>query len=178
MPEKRLFIAVDLSDPARDAIFRVCRELPEYRWTRPGQLHLTLRFIGDTDTAVIPGLCAALSEIRFNKFELTMTGTGFFRPSIFFLSLEQSGALNTLKQKVDSALTDLIGMPGENREFVPHITLTRFKRRRNKRKLEHLENAFAPVFPVRFEVDSMTLYASDLTPHGAIHTVEDVFKAD
>ena len=175
---KRLFIAVDLSEPARNEIFRVCRDIPEYRWTRREQLHLTLRFIGDTDTAVIPDLCAALSEIKFNKFELKMTGTGFFRPSVFFLAMEQSGALSALKNKVDSVLMDVTGMPGENREFVPHITLTRFKRRQNKRKLEHLDKAFAPLFPIRFEVDSMTLYASELTPHGAIHTVEGVFKAD
>lgn len=178
MPDKRLFIAVDLSDPARNAIFRVCRELPEYRWTKQEQLHLTLRFIGDIDTSIIPGLCASLSEIKFNNFELIMTGTGFFRPSIFFLALEQSESLNSLKGKVDSVLTDVTGMPVETREFVPHITLTRFKRRQNRQKLERLESAFAPVFPIRFEVDSMTLYASELTPRGAIHTVEGIFKAD
>ena len=102
MSEKRLFVAVDISDAAREAISRVCRGIPEYRWTRRDQLHLTLRFIGNINSAYIPELCSALSDIEFSKLQLTMTGTGFFRPSIFFLDLEQSPSLEALKRKVDS----------------------------------------------------------------------------
>lgn len=178
MSEKRLFVAVDISDAAREAISRVCRGIPEYRWTRRDQLHLTLRFIGNINSAYIPELCSALSDIEFSKLQLTMTGTGFFRPSIFFLDLEQSPSLEALKRKVDSVLADLLSMPKEQRDFVPHITLSRFKRRQNRRKIERLENAFAPIFPMNFEVGAMTLYASELTPGGAVHTVEGVFAAD
>jgi RNA 2',3'-cyclic 3'-phosphodiesterase len=170
MTKKRLFIAIDLSDAVREQVYRVCDGIKDVRWTKRGQLHLTLRFIGDTDVDKIPQLVDALSKLDFSSFGLTMFETGFFRPNIFFLSLEESAELLDLKKRIDILLEEVLDMPQETRSFIPHITLSRLKKRLSPPKLKALKQSFAPIFPETFTVNKITLYASELNSNGAIHT--------
>ena len=45
----RLFVAIDLPQAVRDRLWRACCDVPGARWIEPGQMHLTLRFVGEVD---------------------------------------------------------------------------------------------------------------------------------
>ena len=131
----RLFVAIDLDHPARQAL-RSAQEaarrldLPA-RWVDPAGAHLTVRFLGETDRALIEPLADALRAVtaRYPPFSLRTGAVGAFpdprHPRIVWLGLV--GALDqllALRRDVDGALAAL-GIPAETRPFRPHLTLGR-----------------------------------------------------
>ena len=68
LPEQlRLFVAIALSEPVREELIRGQRELQplappdSVRWTKPDQLHLTLRFLGDFPAHSVAALKESLA---------------------------------------------------------------------------------------------------------------------
>ena len=170
MEKTRLFIALDLPVVSRRKVYKICDGIDGVRWTKRGQLHLTLSFLGDTGNKIIPQLSEALSSLKFKPFELTISDTGFFRSNIFFLEIEESAALNNLKEQIDDALYKIPELKASSRDFIPHITLARFKKRLSSGKIKFLTQAFAPILPEKFTVDNFILYSSKTNSDGAIHT--------
>ena len=75
-----------------------------------------------------------------------------------------------MKKQIDDLLKSVLDMDYEKRDFVPHITLSRLKKRLSLAEKAALQTSFAQIFPERFSVDRVTLYASELKPDGAVHT--------
>ncbi len=65
----RTFIAIDLPPNVKAALADVAATLGgrvsrgTVRWVRPEQMHLTLRFLGDTPADRLPALAAALDTL-------------------------------------------------------------------------------------------------------------------
>ena len=104
------------------------RNLPGVRWTVRDQVHITMRFIGDSNDILFTRIKSSLSEIKLPPFGLELTSSGFFpnerRPSVFWLGGGESRGLSDLKEYMDLVL-DSCGIPPENRKFHPHITIAR-----------------------------------------------------
>jgi 2'-5' RNA ligase len=101
--------------------------IPKARWVDPGNLHLTLRFIGEIPEAVAVDVDEALLRLRARRFSLQLAGTGVFggdRPRQLWVGVERNPELTALHDKVEQALTR-IGLPPEPRKFAPHVTLAR-----------------------------------------------------
>jgi 2'-5' RNA ligase len=139
---------------------------------RPEQLHLTLKFLGDTPTEQIDAIAAAgLSTVRETVPAIACRGLGVFpprgRPNVLWAGLERVDELFRLAADIDAAMTAL-GFAPERRAFNPHLTLARFRSpppRPMQRWLdEHREVAFG-MLPVR----KLVLYRSQLTPAGSIY---------
>ena len=77
----RLFVAVDLPAKLRPAVAGLAQGIGGARWTRPEQLHVTLRFLGDTPEDRLVDLRARLRQVRMPGFELALRGTGVFPPA-------------------------------------------------------------------------------------------------
>ena len=167
---KRLFIALDIPPASSNEIYGICEGIKGIRWTKREQLHLTLAFLGGTDIEVIPQLAEELSTVRFAPFNLTISGTSFFRYRIFYLDLNNSVALNTLKKQIDESVFKISGLEPSTKTFIPHITLARFKQRLSLKKYEALTHAFEPVLPVSFAVNKFLLYESKTYSSGAVHS--------
>ena len=130
----RLFIAIELSNEIRErlvAFLREMRELaPQAKWVRTENLHVTLKFLGETDSAKLPAVHAALSNVH-NTEPVTsdFRGLGFFpnerQPRVFWVGMEASRDLPTLAAEIDREMNEL-GFPLETRPFTPHLTLARF----------------------------------------------------
>jgi 2'-5' RNA ligase len=58
----------------------------------------------------------------------------------------------------------------ETRDFMPHITLARIKRRFSPTEKIMMIQNFASLSSEVFVIDKFILYASELTPSGAIHS--------
>jgi RNA 2',3'-cyclic 3'-phosphodiesterase len=181
----RLFIALDISEEIRRALAeyaaRLRRQVPSARFVRVEGLHITLKFIGETQKA--ESLQQALSTIQQAPFEVALAGTGFFpdakRPRIFWAGIQAPAALPELARKVEAACRSL-GFPAEERPFQPHLTLARggsgnpHQRPRNgEPPLLQLANAVRKEESPRFGMmvaQQFHLYESQLHPEGSIYT--------
>ncbi len=173
----RLFIAIDIPDQVKDNICELRRNLPGVRWTIRDQIHITMRFIGDSDDILFNQIKSSLSEIRLPPFGLELTSSGFFpnerRPSVFWLGCGESRALSDLKDYMDLVL-DSCGIPPESRKFHPHITIARLKTPSEK-DCHKLNNIYQSLFPMSFNVSEFILYSSLLKSDGAEHSKECVY---
>lgn len=135
----RLFVALDLRDDVRRALGDLMAKLrplsPDARWVRPEGMHVTLKFIGHAvetgDTKKLDAVRAALAAVRSDRpVEMNFRGVGFFpsasRPRVVWCGVQASENLAPLAADVDRALEPL-GISREDRAFLPHLTLARFK---------------------------------------------------
>lgn len=71
-PAMRLFVALDLPEPERDALASYQRKLSAIpgldgaRWTPPANLHMTLKFLGEQPDPVVAALGAGLAPKLFD----------------------------------------------------------------------------------------------------------------
>jgi 2'-5' RNA ligase len=146
----RLFVAVDPSEEARDAVASAITPwrgaVPEARWTDRAAWHVTLRFLG--------GTAPDLVEARLDRLG-TFPARGPAR--VLWAGIEdRSGRLARLALAVDAALTSLF--EPERRPLHPHLTVARLDPpRRVPEALTSTE-----VEPVTFTVDRVCLYRSHL----------------
>ena len=131
----RLFVALDLPEHVRmalnDLIARLKLESPKARWVRPEGMHITLKFIGEADPGNLDAIRAALETVHSSApVEINFRGVGFFpnerRPHAAWCGVEASPNLAQLAADIAGALEPL-SFPAEPRQFVPHLTLARFK---------------------------------------------------
>jgi len=139
------------------------------RWVAPENIHLTLRFLGDTAETQIAALSQGLEAIAagYQAFTLTLGKSGTFpsgrRAKVIWTGLtDERGSLSELQQKVE-ALVLQQGWEPEERAFRPHLTLGRVRqgiRAPTENWLEHPP-------PMEFEVQEIELVSSLLKPGGA-----------
>jgi 2'-5' RNA ligase len=106
--------------------------MPEARWVEPERFHLTLRFIGAVDDAMAHDIEAALQRIEASPFALTLAGVGHFHAHSLWAGVTPSRALMCLQDKVEQVLR-AIGLPVDDRPYVPHVKLARLRRRTSLR---------------------------------------------
>lgn len=177
----RLFVAVDPDEDVRRALSDVvdeCRDRLDavpglrVRWVRTGQLHLTLRFLGDVDEALVGGLERALqAQVPGPSFDCGLDAFGVFpasgRPAVLWIGLAGVAPLQALQARVDAAVTTA-GLPGESRPYAPHLTVGRIVESRGVARSSLL--ARCPAVPhLRWQVDGVTLVHSRLSAAGARH---------
>src|SRR5579862_1283084 len=126
----RLFVGIMLPPQHRLALSAICLGLHGAKWVDPGNMHVTVRFIGEVDEAAAADIDEALSRIRVERFSLTVAGLGLFgpegKPRALYAVIERSESLIRLHERVDHALMRLM-IPPEPRRFTPHVTLARFR---------------------------------------------------
>lgn len=130
----RLFVAIEIPDEIRKALAAFLREMrsfaPQAKWVRAENLHVTLKFLGETEPAKTQTVRNVLAAIRSDAVvALEFQGLGFFpndrRPRVFWVGMEASANLKTLAQDIDQGMHKL-GFTLEDRPFAPHLTLARF----------------------------------------------------
>lgn len=128
----RIFVALDIDDAIRERISRFAEGVrnfaPDARWARNESLHITLKFIGEQPDSGLEQIKQALSVVRSNTTNIRFRGYGFF-PSpksarVFWLGIEAGPELAALASAIDEK-TAILGIPKEERQFNPHLTLAR-----------------------------------------------------
>jgi 2'-5' RNA ligase len=166
----RLFVGIELPPALRLRLSLLCTGLPGARWVDPGNLHLTLRFIGEVDEGMASDIDAALVRIRAPSFAVTLAGAGSFggeRPRLLWVGVEDSAPLFQLQERIETALRRA-GVPPDTRRYSPHVTLARLKQVTVPRVQEFIAaNALFRAPPVA--VERFSLIASYPTKSGAIY---------
>jgi 2'-5' RNA ligase len=103
-------------------------------WVAPGNLHLTLKFLGTVPETRIDAIVAALTQsgLDLRPFEAQIRGLGAFpsgtRPRVIWAGVTDGATeMVELARRVDAALAEL-GFAREERPFSPHVTLGRVRR--------------------------------------------------
>lgn len=128
----RLFIALDIPVEARARLTEYMERArllaPDARWARVEGIHVTLKFIGHVDDAVVEKIKAALVPIKAVPFKVQFTGVGFFpNPNaarVFWAGVDGGDNLPRLASTIDAAL-ERLGFARETKPYHPHLTLAR-----------------------------------------------------
>ena len=176
----RAFIAIDLPEKIRSSLGEAQEVLKLQRfrvnWVRPQNIHLTLKFLGNTAAADIDKIVAAMALATKDCADVSLAakGIGVFpdnrRPRIIWAGLSgQLEILQDIQRALDGHLADL-GFPKETRGFKAHLTLGRVK---GKITSERLKTAIAKLkgFESKsFDVNRIILFKSELRPSGAVYS--------
>jgi RNA 2',3'-cyclic 3'-phosphodiesterase len=182
MEEKlRAFIAIEFPDEVVKEIARLQGLLGNKKFTGKltelGNLHLTLKFLGEISGEKLEEVKKALSEIKFGKFEagLSWAGTFSFRknPRIVWVKLGGKGVFD-LQASIDAAL-EKIGFAREER-FMSHLTLARIKYVKDKQDFVDYVDGLN-VKKIKFEVSDFKLKKSDLKISGPVYTTIGEYKS-
>lgn len=174
----RVFLAVWLSEELRkivgDWLGEITAGSSGIKWVLPGQLHFTLKFLGEQDPAFVAGLSPYLRRVAAatSSFPLTLAGGGTFppkgRPRVLWLGVaEGRNELAALAGRVAAALLEASPrqLPAEKRDFTPHLTVGRVKSETPHYDRELL----AAGVKGRMIVKGFSLVESRLTPEGPIY---------
>ena len=177
----RVFCAVELPDELRSRVAERARrlraEFPEVRasWEKPEKLHITLKFLGDTEPARVEDLSRAAARAVSNvePFELTIDEPGSFpphgQPRVLWLGIVDASGRLAFMHKALEAECAAAGFPRESRPFKPHLTLARIRSPQGARELAAAHRA-TPFEPQRFKVSELVLMRSELSPQGSRYT--------
>ena len=174
----RAFVALELDAACRERIVALTRELrplvPDVRWAHADQLHLTLKFLGDSTRAVLDRLTPDLERAAAvcAPAEVSVAGLGMFpergAPRVLWLAIALPAPLLALQSACEAA-AGAAGFAREARPFQPHLTLGRWR-----------SHAARPNLPAadlgRTRLSRLTLFQSELRPEGARHTSLATFE--
>jgi RNA 2',3'-cyclic 3'-phosphodiesterase len=180
----RLFIAIKISPEIQQAIAALLQEFrvlaPQIKWVRAENLHITLKFLGETPDQKLSPLQNALSGIRFDQsVNLVIHGLGFFpndrRPKVLWAGMQASQNLQSLAANIDAEVHRL-GFPNEERPFAPHLTLARLQSLRiPPNLLQTIHSKSAQNFG-SLRTGEFHLIQSHLKPTGAEYTTLQSFR--
>lgn len=174
----RCFIAVFL-DPAirpRVAAFQkqLARAGADVKWVEPENLHFTLKFLGDVESASLDeigrALEAAVADVQ--AFELGLGDAGAFpnirNPRVIWIGVNSGREpLIDLAGSVEEAMKAK-GFQQDGKGLSPHLTIGRVRSARNLHALaQELSSNLPPVASMR--VDRVQLTSSNLTAHGPVY---------
>ncbi len=184
----RAFIAIELAKEIQTGLDRVLNLLRPatraVRWVPAGNIHLTLKFLGDTPVGKIELLKDTLeSEARLHKaFEIQVGGLGAFpnarRPRVIWVGVQAPADLANLASGVEKSTLPL-GFTAEERPFSPHLTLGRVSQHAAPDEISSLAELLLKTHVETLgisRVDQIQLFRSDLRPSGAVYT--SLFQAN
>jgi 2'-5' RNA ligase len=179
----RLFIALPVPQAVKAELRRAQAELSErigsdaVRWTNPGQIHLTLRFLGQVAEERVDELKHALEFAchRLGPLRLHAERIGFFpserRPRVIWASVTANEReLEILQSAVSSAASALTNEP-EEKHFAAHLTIGRAKElgRREAQALALAAQQMTGGGFGNWTADRVEIIRSELGPQGSRH---------
>jgi RNA 2',3'-cyclic 3'-phosphodiesterase len=168
----RLFVALELPDPIRDALAAAGEAADRDAWraVSAASLHLTLAFLGSRPPGDVDAIAAVLdAEASSPAPRLSLRDALLLpprRPRVLTIALDDpDGALASLQRRVSDGLEAAGVYTPEKRAFRAHITIARLRPRSATAPAPRLDLDRAP-----FIADRLTLYRSELHPRGARYT--------
>ncbi len=169
----RAFIAVEMGDlPELGQFHSELRGLePGVKTVDLGNLHVTLRFLGDTEEGLVPKLDEIMRSASTGvaPFTVRLHGSGTFPPKggarVVWVGLEGAEPLGLIASRLERPLQE-IGFEPEGRAFKPHLTLARVKDPRASGSVVKLAERYATSEFGSVSVGKVLLKKSVLGPRG------------
>lgn len=176
----RTFVAIELPETVRESLARQISSLkshaPLVKWSRPDNLHLTLRFLGDVKESELDELFAALEDAvdGTQPFAVEVCGVGAFpnwrHPRVVWAGCgEGAEETSALADLVEAACANL-GYERERRPFRPHFTLGRVKQPADAEGLSTATRGLEDRSFGYLDVDAVVVFMSSLRRTGPVYS--------
>ena len=176
----RTFIAIPVPEPVfvlqGNLKNTISKKTGKVRWVKRDQLHLTLKFVGDTPEESIDDVRGVMQKVsnQMTPFKIFIQGVGCFpkieRPRVMWVGLDgEIDKLNQLVTAVHDGL-DPLGFPRDEKEFHPHITMARAKY--PQKKTPDISSFLNTTYdPIPFRIEKIQFISSELFPNGPVYTI-------
>ena len=175
----RCFIAIEVPKPVQALLkpvqIRLQSETPKVSWTKSGNFHLTLKFLGDVHAEEISVVTEAVENVAAKQpaFSIEFGGIGVFptltRPRVIWVGLKHGAATVSRLAKAVNLELKRLNFPADDR-FHPHLTLGRVKRPMNLKPLKNILQKYDTIDGATLSVNEIAVMQSQLHPNGAIYT--------
>jgi len=175
----RSFIAVDLNDEKvlhnmMEAQQTLSRSGGDLKLVEPGNIHITLRFLGEIRQELVQDIIEQMKQIQFSAFQVEFKGLGAFpdlhRPRVVWVGIEEGAArLSEIFGTLEKGLRTLRVQP-DTRGFSPHLTIARVRSGRNREELARIVSEMRDKEFGSIVADSVRLKKSTLTPSGPVYS--------
>jgi len=182
---KRLFAAIKVHpDENLLSVYSDLRAMlrnEKIKWVDEKNIHITLKFFGETPENQIDTICETLDDVayRHEPFTLKLQNIGIFgskyNPRVIWFGMEKCPAIEALAEDTLQGL-DKAGYPVDRQNFRAHLTVGRIKFINDKRNFQQSIDQLKEVFIQDVNVDEFMLYESKLRPQGPEYTVVESFK--
>lgn len=171
--KRRLFVAIDFPAETKSEFQRLAKKLirtyPVIRGEKELNLHLTLKFLGQTvvePETILSSLRQKLESFSAFRVNFGTLGVIMNKAAAVIVEVEKSEELMRLYHMINNCLYE-IGFRRERRSFHPHISIGRVRAVEAAKLflVAHQKMNIAPVL-----VEKVTLIESKLTYRGAVHT--------
>jgi 2'-5' RNA ligase len=178
----RVFCAVEVPQSARERVLahiaRLQEAVPEVKasWIRDANLHLTLKFLGDTPQTSVADFSAAAARAvaAVAPFSIRLEQTGVFpkqgQPRVLWIGInDSSGKLGELHTQLeDEAMKE--GFEKDDRPFRPHLTIARLRQPHHAGALAtaHKQMEFSPL---EVPASELLVIRSELSSAGSRYSV-------
>jgi len=172
----RLFVALRPPAAIREQLLSLAEGIAGLRWQDEGQIHLTLRFVGEVGRPVAEDLAAELARVRVQPFALALAGVGLFekpRYGALWAGVQPRDQLKALHGKIERSC-QLVGLEPERRTFHPHLTLARWTGR--KPAVAGFLERQGDLVSAPWEVGEFILYESRLGRLGAHYEPVETYR--
>ncbi|MDD5006155.1 MAG: RNA 2',3'-cyclic phosphodiesterase [Candidatus Omnitrophica bacterium] len=178
----RTFIALEIEDKIKDKISEIQEtikraNLIKASWVAKNNLHLTLKFLGDTKLKDVEKIKEKIknSSQGEQSIKCNLNKIGVFpnerSPRVIWAGIEGGyEQIAGLVNKLETNISEL-GFKKEKRDFKTHITICRPRQILNPQQfgllLEEINKNFEPQ---EFVINELVFFESKLTPQGSIYT--------
>lgn len=181
----RTFVCIEIPQSIKDRIGELQNELRKtgasVSWTRPSNIHLTLKFLGGVPALRIANVSRAVERAAsaISPFEIEVAGSGCFpsvrNPRVLWIGLSNvPDTMNELYSNIESQL-EREGFAREKRKLSPHLTIGRIRVPGTGAAVA--EQLIARGFEAeRFMATEVIVMRSDLKPTGSVYTPQAVIK--
>ncbi len=174
----RGFIAVDIPpSPSLESLADQLRAASaSLKVVSTDQLHLTVKFLGETGEGLVPEIETAIREAcaDVRPFDVTVRGTGAFpglsRMNVIWVGIEGAEPIARIAAVLESSLESL-GFEAERRPWKAHVTLARVKGHRDLDRVRRILEARHDEVFGGHRLDRIHLKRSVLTSAGAQYSI-------
>ena len=172
---KRLFIAIKIN-PDQEFLtqfqsLRSSLSHEKIKWVEEQNIHITLKFFGETDEKRIPGIVAVMEKIAAGtrEFSLSLKKLGVFGssydPRVVWVGIEPYQAVADLMKQLHQELKT-VGFEPDRQNLVPHLTLGRIKFLNDKPLFQKTLEQYRETASREMVIDSIILFESILRREG------------
>lgn len=183
---QRLFVAIPLT--ANEDLLMLLASLRKkfqhenFNWVATQNMHLTLKFIGETPSGKKLEIISLMKELiaKQNTFNICMDRTGIFGsrydPRVLWLGSYEAPQplIELVKQMIASF--EKIGFPADRQNFVPHLTLARIKKLNDKQYFQKTIQKIPQKTYLKQKVGSVVLFESILRKEGPVYNKIENFN--
>jgi len=146
------------------------RDYRRLNWVKQVNLHITMLFFGELSTADVDKIirCMDQPDLKIPRIKVGFNAIGQFpargNPRVIFIDLKgETDHISSCQQLYAQKIWASGIKPGDDKPFVPHLTIARNKQ--EQIKPGYLAGVQVPILD--FEFDKLVLYKSVLSAAGA-----------